>query len=291
MQSKLSTRPGHLDFEHGSPLGAVTRVGCVVKHDVAMPSPYRVFGQFAMVYLLEGAGFYRDARGVDRRVQRGDLIFVFPDVPHLYGPEAGGRWVEYYLVFEGPLVELWQDQGLLDPNRPLLHVEPVEHWWRRLRDVAEVNETRPRSAVEQISRLQLVLAEMLVQSRRVRGRSNAWLSKARMLLESPEARQMTVGEIAGQLHMSEATLRRRFREATGQSPFQYRDEYLMHTAQQMMMQGDWTDQEIGYRLGMEDPAYFSRRFTQIVGMTPTQYKRRLHAAQLAYSSETDSERR
>ena len=41
------------------------------------------------------------------------------------------------------------------------------------------------------------------------------------------------------------------------------------------MRGGMTDREIAYALGFEDPAYFSRRFKQLVGRSPSAYRKAL----------------
>lgn len=76
----------------------------------------RVLGSYALVYVVGGGGEYSDARGTRRQVSEGDLIWVFPDIPHAYGPARGGRWDEIYLVFDGPVFDLWRQRGLLDPD-------------------------------------------------------------------------------------------------------------------------------------------------------------------------------
>jgi hypothetical protein len=42
----------------------------------------RIYGSYAIVYLLAGSGHYRDANGNARAVAAGDLIWVYPDLGH-----------------------------------------------------------------------------------------------------------------------------------------------------------------------------------------------------------------
>ena len=120
------------------------------------------------------------------------MICVFPDVPHLYGPEDGEFWQEYFLVFEGPVFDLWRTQGLLDPAEPVLHVEPVEYWLKQMQRVADVTATTEESALVRVARLQELLAELL-------GAPSAVAALLLMVRAGPE-----------QLAMDQAAVPRRF---------------------------------------------------------------------------------
>ena len=254
----------------------MTQVGGLTKTRIEMTRPYRVFGSYALVYVLGNSGVYIDATHGRRRLRGGDMICVFPDVPHLYGPEDGEFWQEYFLVFEGPVFDLWRTQGLLDPAEPVLHVEPVEYWLKQMQRVADVTATTEESALVRVARLQELLAELLAATGRApQGLEPRWLTEARAWLETPDARGMRLSELAGRLHMSDATFRRRFAEEMGMPPQQYRDRALVEAAQRHMMRGGMTDREIAYALGFEDPAYFSRRFKQLVGRSPSAYRKAL----------------
>ena len=88
-------------------------------------SQFRVYGMHALVLLLQGGGRFRDRLRTDRRLSAGDLIVVFPEHPHQYGPEAGDEWDEVFIAFKGSAFEGWRSHGL-DPAHPVWHLDPVE---------------------------------------------------------------------------------------------------------------------------------------------------------------------
>src|SRR5688500_18686630 len=108
--AKAATRPP-AGQTLASPLGRVTSGG-VITYDGPRPRwpKMRVFGAYATVYVYEGGGYYDDANGLRHAVAAGDLILVFPDLPHCYVPGDGG-WSELFLVFEGAAFDLWTTQG------------------------------------------------------------------------------------------------------------------------------------------------------------------------------------
>lgn len=236
--------------------------------------PWRVFGRFAIVYVLDGAGRYADQRGGDRPITAGDLIVVFPKLGHVYGPQPGQRWHEVYLVFEGPVFDLWERQGLLRQDRPVLHLEPVARWRQRLADVlAPAGLASTQEATAEVLRLQMVLGEMLAASDpELRGTERRWLAQARMLLEDDAT---SLEEVARLMHCSYATFRRRFTRLAGCAPARFRGRRRIERACDLMHRGELSDKQIAATLGFCDEFHFSRSFKQAVGQSPRAYRRSL----------------
>lgn len=95
--------------------------------------PCVFFGQFAVVYVVGGGGKYRDANGYRHTVTPGDLIWVFPKLGHSYGPSDSASWNEIYICFHGPIFNLWMKSGLINVQRPVWCLEPIEYWLARFR--------------------------------------------------------------------------------------------------------------------------------------------------------------
>ena len=240
----------------------------------------RVMGCYALVYILAGGGAYRDAGGGPHRVEAGDLILVFPDLPHTYGPGPDDRWDELHVLFEGEVFDLWRQRGLLDPRRPVLHLEPVSAWLPRLTRVFDPSASG-RPAL-QVCRLQEVLAVMMEFDARGAGEraSLDWVVRARSRLEQDlgaGARQ-DLAAVAGALGMSYEAFRKRYKRLTGEPPGTYRARCVMDLAARRLLEGKQTLGEIADALGFCDEFHFSKRFKQVTGLTPGAYRRRLPRA-------------
>lgn len=238
--------------------------------------PLRVFGHFALVYITEGSGELIDAQGFHSPVGVGDLLIVFPDIGHTYGPLEGDIWSEIFVVFDGPLFDLWRESGLLDPKRPIFHLEPVEYWSRQLIDtVWSVSQSGQETTLDRLCRLQQFIADA---RRHAFGAvdgdvGSAWLAKAKLLLESDLGHQKNNAEIARQLGMSYDGFRKRFVKEMGVSPGKYHNQYRITQACLLLATQTLTLKEIANRLGFSDEFHLSKRFKQIIGMPPREFRR------------------
>lgn len=261
-----------------SPLGRISLAGFIRNGDGIPAHPMRLLRSYALVYLVDGCGRFQDSQGVDQIVNAGDLMLLFPDVPHTYGPLPTTHWTELYLVFDGPIFELWRQSGLLDPLRPIHHLQSIEHWTHRFESILDAPR-QPGAAppLLEVGRLQLVLSEALVQGRlsRIEIDDAAWAERARVLLESDLDQGLDLGQVAADLGMSYDGFRKRFRRIMGMAPARYRGTRIIDRAGELMHDRGLTDREIAERLGFCDQFYFSRRFKQITGRSPREFRAHL----------------
>ncbi len=258
-----------------SGLGRISSSG-VVENSPGVGRTLRILKFYALVYALEGEGFYRDANGLDSFISPGDLILVFPELPHTYGPRPGKKWTEYYMVFEGDVFDLWRAKGLFSPARPVYHLEPVDYWLEKFQSITETNR-QPGflPSVLDVCRLQSVLAEVLLSERAgsILPQEIDWASRVCSLLENDRARKKDMPAVAKSLKMSYENFRKRFTRIVGMSPARFRDTRIISRACQLMQETTLSGKEIAYQLGFADECHFSHRFKQITGRSPLQFRK------------------
>jgi len=254
----------------GSPLGRIAVAGRIIGSTGVDFAAMRVLGAYALVYVVRGGGRFADARGTRRTIRDGDLLLLFPEIAHAYGPVPGRRWDEIYIVFEGPVFDLWRRRGILSPAEPVQHLEPVSFWRRRLEDLLAAD----LSPLERVCRLQATLAQVLAQPTHdlSRARDAAWLERAQAALTSGLGNELDLTAAARGLGMSPETFRKRFVRLARIPPGRYRATALIEVACRLLHEGVLSLKEIAARLGFSDAFHFSRRFKQITGRTPSQYR-------------------
>lgn len=258
-----------------SPLGRVSLVGHL-SHSRGLPvHPLRVLDTYAVVYLLAGHGRFQDASGWRADVAAGDLLLLFPGVGHTYGPVEGGPWTELYVLFDGPVFDLWRRSGVLDPAHPVRHLEPVDVW-RSAFDSVLTADRRPGAAagLVDVCHWQSALAEALEAADREAPGSEdeRWLTQAIAVLDADPRRDTDLARVAAELGLSYDGFRKRFRRLAGVSPARHRGIRAVERACQLMAQPGLTDRQIAARLGYCDEFHFSHRFRAITGRSPRQFR-------------------
>jgi len=76
-------------------------------------------------------------------------------------------------------------------------------------------------------------------------------------------------------NMSTATLRRLFKKHTGKTPSEFLLELRMAVAAKKIVETDERISDIAYRVGIQDPNYFTRIFKKNFGVTPYTYRERV----------------
>lgn len=82
-----------------------------------------------------------------------------------------------------------------------------------------------------------------------------------------------VPELAALCHLSEVSLRRRFRERLGLSPQDYLHQIRIHNAAIRLMASSCSVAEAAYGAGYNTLSCFSRQFHRIYGVSPTVWRR------------------
>ena len=83
-----------------------------------------------------------------------------------------------------------------------------------------------------------------------------------------------VAAMAAQSGLTERSLLRRFKTATGQSPMEYIQTMRIEEAKQWLETSDMPLDDIAAEVGYTEPSAFRHLFRKLVGVTPSAYRRR-----------------
>ena len=102
----------------------------------------------------------------------------------------------------------------------------------------------------------------LTQLRRVRDR-----------MDREYARPLDVEALARDAHMSAGHLSRQFRLVYGESPYSYLMTRRIERAMALLRRGDLSVTDVCFEVGCSSLGTFSTRFTELVGVPPSEYRR------------------
>jgi AraC-like DNA-binding protein len=222
-----------------------------------------------------GRGFL-ERDGQRYTLKPGDMALVERNTPHAYGSSDDQPWGKYWVHFDGkssnrlfthlkneckPVVFPFSD-----PSGFIERFEQLYHWCTQAEmDVTHAHITN--------ALLNLILF--------THGELNKVMSGQRQdhkILECIEnmiqdcAQDFIPAEMAQTCGLSEASFFRHFKRKTNATPIQFLTRIRIQQACQWLDLSGLTIAEIAYKVGYEDPLYFSRIFSKAMGQSPKQYR-------------------
>ncbi|GIL41622.1 helix-turn-helix domain-containing protein [Roseiterribacter gracilis] len=139
------------------------------------------------------------------------------------------------------------------------------------------HETGHAAAIE--ASLLHLLVTLLRQSQRAdadarvdRGPQAELVARFRAAIEERFRRNPPLQDYIDALGVTESRLRAACNQLTGQAPMQLAQERALLEAKRLLLYTNMTVAEVGYALGFNDPAYFSRFFAQRLGQSPRAFR-------------------
>lgn len=235
----------------------------------------RRLGSYALVYLLDGGGWYQDPDHPHRSVARGDVLVLTPNRSHGYGRGTAPRWSEAWLMFRGPVFAGLERDGVIDAHRPVLSPGYdqglVAGFDQIIRELADPGHDR---AAGLVARTHLLITEILrLDAARATNRSEADLvASACAALEQRLLEPIDLHDLARRLGCSYERFRKQFAKRMGMSPSRYRVVRRIDLAKGMLADGA-TIEEVATRLGWCDQFFLARQFRTITGMNPGAWRK------------------
>ncbi|MFE9204347.1 helix-turn-helix transcriptional regulator [Micromonospora sp. NPDC007230] len=106
----------------------------------------------------------------------------------------------------------------------------------------------------------------------------ARLRRVRDRIDREYARPLDVEALARGVNMSAGHLSREFRAAYGESPYAYLMTRRIERAMALLRRGDLSVTEVCFTVGCASLGTFSSRFTELVGVPPSVYRRQAAGA-------------
>jgi AraC-like DNA-binding protein len=104
-------------------------------------------------------------------------------------------------------------------------------------------------------------------------RDLAQLRRVRDRIDREYAQPLDVESLARDANMSAGHFSRRFRAAYGESPYGYLMTRRIERAMALLRRGDLSVTEVCFAVGCASLGTFSTRFTELVGVPPSTYRR------------------
>ncbi|MFT5812996.1 MAG: transcriptional regulator GlxA family with amidase domain [Psychroserpens sp.] len=98
------------------------------------------------------------------------------------------------------------------------------------------------------------------------------ISQIQFWLQTNLNAELTLNEIAQQFGISQRSLTRRFKIATGINATKYWQKLKIQTAKELLAASNLSIQEVAFQVGYQDQANFTRLFKKMLNITPKAYR-------------------
>lgn len=234
--------------------------------------------QHIIIYCVEGNGWV-EINKKKIELLPAQFIAIPANVPHKYASNEKDPWTIYWFHFKGALaghiVELilqkakdFRPQLSYNENRIKLFEDIYYHLERgySVDNLRYVNMT-----------FYHFLSSLLYEDKfnfADKKQVDDVIASTIDLMQKKIHLVVTLGELASFANLSISHFSAIFREKTGYAPIEYFNHLKVQKACQYLIFSNMTVQEIAMRLGVEDQYYFSRMFSKLMGIPPTEYRKR-----------------
>lgn len=242
-----------------------------------------------IAYVVSGVGVYVRPEG-RVRLQAGSVLAVRPgqvhgyvdcrraDVFNLYlGPELLRRELLWTLD-HADLARFLLRGGMSTARMPEGAASALQGWLTALAGRTTVAATPPAAVSLGLACCalgELATCEFDVGSRR--RTISPVVRRAWQLMVDDPAATWVMSDLATRLNVSVPHLHRRFTEEVGSPPMAWLARTRVEVAASLLIQSERPVADVGRLVGWSDANYFSRRFRQLNGVSPSEYRRRFHS--------------
>jgi len=265
----------------------------VTPHPTAYDFPWstgRKLPEYQAVYITRGRGEFESTPTGHVEIGEGMVFLLFPGVWHRCRPSIETGWDEYWVGFSGNTMDRLVQEGFFSAEQPV-HVTGMDETiltpYRSLleRLQGEVAGFRQLAAANTMEILAAVLAAGETKSADLAGSvpdspgpSNAVTISDRLVADAlriiweQSERDLTVGDVAEQVPLTQRSLERRFREALGHT---IHDEIIrcrLERARRLLIKTDLSIKEVAAAAGFPNPDNMGRSFQRFEGVSPSEYR-------------------
>ncbi|GHU94860.1 transcriptional regulator [Bacteroidia bacterium] len=240
------------------------------------------------IYCTNGQGWY-EMNGEKKIVLENHFFILPPNVPHSYGAAEHNPWTIYWIHFKGEKAAFLAAPLVLNGIN-IIDIADNSRIESRLKLFEEIYSSLEHGfIVDNLLYAALCLYHFLgsllfiPQFRQVgilkdndksKGIDNMVDLVVHYMHENME-KDVSIAELVALSGYSTSQFNNIFKQKMGMSPKQYYLQLKIREACNYISLTDMKINQLCYKVGIEDPFYFTRIFTKIMGCSPTEYRTRL----------------
>jgi AraC-like DNA-binding protein len=245
------------------------------------PEKGRVLNEYQLIYITQGEGWFTSQSSKKRqKVNAGTMIMLFPDEWHSYKPDNETGWCEYWTGFRGQHIDNRVMKGFFTKSEPVFNIGLSTKIVDFYEDIIRIAQEEKAGCQQMISSIVLSILGCVYYKNKNLQYTDSHIvdriNKAKDLIKSNIESAMSQEDIAKKIGVGYSWYRRMFKEYTGVSPAQYQLQQKLIRAKEILTTTNKTVSEIAFSLHFENVCQFSTFFKKKEGITPSEFRRRIH---------------
>lgn len=232
--------------------------------------------QNILIYCLKGKGWIELPSG-NYPVGPNQYLIIPADMPHKYGADEKNPWTIYWIHFKGiqsPYFATLLSRQFKSFTNDTIFAEERLTVFDSIYKNLESGYSIDNLAYSSIS-FQYFLATLSFTDKFTTGHLAVKKDEVDISIEYMQNHLdivMTLESLASFVNLSPSHYSSIFRKKTGYSPIAYFNHLKIQRACQFLQFTTLRINEISIKLGIEDPYYFSRLFSNVMGISPVEYR-------------------
>ncbi len=258
----------------------VTSCGYYRVHSRPTVSTERPAGRkdYQLLYIAKGKGHFF-FNGKEHIITEGNMILYRPDETQMYYYHAPDKTEVYWVHFTGRHVKsILEVYGFPETENVFYTGTSPDYQWMYRQMIQELQLCRTN--YEEL--LSLILRQIFIMinryisdGRRADSDIQNEIERAAHYFNENYSKPLNIDEYADSRHMSTCWFIRCFKRILKVTPMQYILSLRMANAQSLLETTEYNISEIAESVGYDNPLYFSRLFHKHIGVSPSEYRKRL----------------
>lgn len=227
---------------------------------------------YDMCHLIKGSGIYT-LDGVDYVIRAGDTFVAYPMQEQCIRSDGETEWEYVWVGMNGNTVpQLLQRMGFSE-SAPVVYTgasEQIKSLHRAMHD----NRGNSLSEILCMTGYLFQIFSVLIKATDSNKRTVPdLLERALNYIHAHYHEELRVQDICRAVNTSRSWLYRSFKENVGFSPLDYINHQRIMRSCYYLADSNLSIAEIAAKCGFQDPLYFSRQFSQVMGLSPTKFRK------------------
>ncbi len=216
--------------------------------------------------------------GREYPLQTGDVVFLNCRTPYSHSTAREDLWSLQWCHFYGASVQSIYTKYCERGGGPVIHPENLQPYVQLLTELYELagsdDYIRDMRINEKLgSLLTCLMSESWHPEKSLKEHAKKLdVKQVKAYLDEHYADKLTLETVANHFFINKHYLARLFKEQYGVTLVSYLQMVRITHAKQMLRFTDKKIEEIGFACGVGEPAYFSRIFKKVEGISPSEYR-------------------